>query len=341
MKNKFHREKISKALKFWLSLLIGLLFLYLAFKNVDLGKTFELIRNAALLPIFMSLAVRGTGLWVRSKRWQILLKPVKSTSSLNLFRILSVAEMGNYLLPARIGEVIRIVMVAKKEAISKASALASVFVDRFLDLLALLILLASLSFLFDFPDLIQKGCMIAAGFLAVITMVCILLLRFNEFFEKIANRFLAKTPKVLIKFEEGMHRFLDGLVIMRQTRQMVQATLISLFLWLSYGFAFYLVLVSLNIDLPWYAAFVVAATVGLAEAIPSTAGYVGTFEFFAVAALAVFSIEKSIVLAFVLIAHALQYITVISMGLISYFWLNLQFSDLKSPSQPLSLAENK
>ena len=94
-----------------------------------------------------------------------------------------------------------------------------------------------------------------------------------------------------------MHRFLDGLVIIRQTRQMVQATLISLFLWLSYGFAFYLVSVSLNIDLPWYAAFVVAATIGLAEAIPSTAGYVGTFEFFAVAALAAFSIERSTALA--------------------------------------------
>lgn len=333
--------KMSNALKFWIGIFSGLLFLYLALRNTDLHKTFGLIHDAVLLPIFISFLLRGLGLWVRAVRWQIILKPIKTTSSLNLFRVLCVSEIGNYLLPSRIGEVIRIVMVAKRETISRASALASVFMDRVLDLLALLVLFTSLSFLFDFPDLIQRGGIVAGIFLGLIAIACTLLLRFRKLVERIFEAVFSKVPKLLAKLKELMNRFIDGLVIMRKKRHMIQAVLISFFLWSSYGLAFYFVLVALNIDLPWYASFVTAATVGLAETVPSTAGYVGTVEFFGVAVLAGFSLEKSVGLAAVLLAHALQYVTVIVLGLISYFWLNLQFSDLKSPNQAISLAENK
>ncbi|RMF57079.1 MAG: UPF0104 family protein, partial [Calditrichaeota bacterium] len=133
------KKALSKSWKVWIGLLLGLGFLYLAIRNTDFAETTAVIGRASLLPLFMSLLVRVGGLWLRGVRWQVVLKPIRSVAAGSLFQVISVAEMGNYILPSRLGEIIRVVLVARREGISKSAALASVAVDRFLDLLALLV----------------------------------------------------------------------------------------------------------------------------------------------------------------------------------------------------------
>ena len=55
--------------------------------------------------------------YLRSIRWSVLISPVKKVSVLNLFSANMIGFMANNVLPARLGEVIRPVMIARKEKI--------------------------------------------------------------------------------------------------------------------------------------------------------------------------------------------------------------------------------
>jgi uncharacterized membrane protein YbhN (UPF0104 family) len=62
--------------------------------------------------------------------------------------------------------------------------------------------------------------------------------------------------------------------------------------------------------------------------IPSTPGFIGTYEFFCVSSLAIFSVDKSSALATAVISHGLQYVVVISVGVVSYFWEGRQVDEV-------------
>lgn len=312
------RQNRAKSVKFWLGIFVGILFLYLAVRGTDFSEIFSVIRQAYVLPIVISLALRFIALWIRGLRWRTILKPIKLIPSFLLFRILCIGELGNYLLPARIGEIIRVMMISMKEQISKASTFASVFVEKLVDLSMVLFFLVSFSVAFSLPSLVQVSSYIAGSVLFVVIVACILLLHFKSKIEKLVELLLSKFPKAVITIQRLIDRFFEGLSIIKNIRQLLPAFFWSLILWILYSLALFFVFLALNIELPWYASFITAAAVGLGQSVPSTAGYIGTNEFFAVAILTTFSLDKSVALACAILSHGLQYVTVIILGLYSY-----------------------
>jgi len=62
--------------------------------------------------------------------------------------------------------------------------------------------------------------------------------------------------------------------------------------------------------------------------IPSAPGYVGTFEFFCMSVLALFSIEKNIALSFAIVLHAILFIPITILGMIYFYKEDLSFSKI-------------
>ena len=80
----------------------------------SLGVAFSEAKYIYILPTIIIMFVAQ---YIRAIRWEVLLSPIKKISVLNLFSASMIGFMANNVLPARLGEIIRPVMIARKEKI--------------------------------------------------------------------------------------------------------------------------------------------------------------------------------------------------------------------------------
>src|SRR5204863_7424459 len=96
----------------------------------------------------LSLATMFANLVIRAWRWQYLLEPLGHTTFANAFRATAVGYAASSILPARAGELIRPYFLARQEHMSETGAFATIVLERLLDILTVLVLLASFVFVF-------------------------------------------------------------------------------------------------------------------------------------------------------------------------------------------------
>ena len=128
--------------RFWLGFIVtvGLLLLFLW--KVDFEQTGRELQNANYLYLIPAVLVYFIALGFRSLRWHYLLLHLKPIPANRLYSVVSIGYLANNILPVRLGELVRSHFVGEKEGISKASALATILVERALDGLTLLFLAA-------------------------------------------------------------------------------------------------------------------------------------------------------------------------------------------------------
>src|SRR5262245_42476517 len=129
-----------------LAVAAGLLALFL--RNVDLWGVAGTIARARPAWLLLSLATIVVNLAIRSFRWQYLLEPLGRATFGNAFRATAVGFAASSVLPARAGEVIRPYFLARHERMSATGAFATIVLERLLDMVTVLALLASYVFIF-------------------------------------------------------------------------------------------------------------------------------------------------------------------------------------------------
>src|SRR5262252_9250118 len=123
-----------------LAVAAALVFVFL--RNVDLRNVAGEIIRARMWWLAASLVASVLNLVIRALRWQYLLEPLGETSFGNAFRATAVGFAASSVLPARAGEIIRPYFLARHERLSATGAFATVILERLLDVVAVLVLLA-------------------------------------------------------------------------------------------------------------------------------------------------------------------------------------------------------
>src|SRR6266480_1298037 len=129
-----------------LVLAVGLLALFLY--HVDLRRVGSSIVHAEPEWLMLSFATTLANLAIRAYRWQYLLDPLGKVRFGSAFRATAVGFAASTVLPARAGEVIRPYFLARHEHMSATGAFATIILERLLDVVAVLVLLASYVFVF-------------------------------------------------------------------------------------------------------------------------------------------------------------------------------------------------
>jgi len=86
--------------------------------------------------------------------------------------------------------------------------------------------------------------------------------------------------------------------------------------WILLGLGVYSLFMSFHFQLPFWSCFFVLAVVNLGLVIPSSPGFVGTFQFFCISALALFGISKTTALGFSVVYHLSQYVPTTLLGFV-------------------------
>lgn len=164
---------LKRALQFLLSLGLMALFLYWAFKGIDPAALWEALAQISLPWVLVLLLVTCVTLLLRAWRWQLLMRPFAVVSIWDATLALTVCYAANIAIP-RSGEALRALSLNWTRGLPVSSVVATVVVERILDLIWLVIFVG-ISLLLLRGSLAQAFPMLAP--LSLLALVgCLLLL---------------------------------------------------------------------------------------------------------------------------------------------------------------------
>lgn len=296
---------------FLISILLAVLFLYLALRDLEWAVFFSTLRDAKIyyLPFLILLATLNYV--VRAYRWRILLSAKKSIPVSSVFLANMAGYLGNAILPARPGELVRAAYIGKKEDLPISFVLATGLAERLMDVIALVILGALAMSFTGLVSSTLRASLNIMGLIGIISLAGIVALpRFANSIEWLAGRLPLLHAKQKEKLYSVIRSFLMGLASLSDIRRATAFMGLTAIIWFAdaTGTVFLSFILSLSLTFPQ--AFVLLAALGLSSAIPSTPGYVGVYQFAAVLALTPFGFSEAEAVALVLVSQIINLIVV-------------------------------
>jgi len=305
---------------------VSALLLFLAARNVRLGEILPLLRQANFFYLALAGLCAVFAVWLRAWRWRYLIPNSERMRTANLFSATMIGFMGNNLLPLRIGDLARAYIAAKKENVAASAMLATVVLERLLDVFAILIMLSVIFFHLPLPRWIANGFLIMLGLGAVAWIALLSMNRLSAVIDGWISRLIPERHQGRVR--DFIEAFFAGLAAMRNKKNLTIAILLSIPIWTTYALGTYAALEACAIDVPFSASWVVLAFLGIGVSLPSAPGFVGTFQFFTVAALALFSVDQQTAFGYSLLHHLAQYIPVTLFGWILLIKEQMSLGDL-------------
>ncbi|MFH1223647.1 MAG: flippase-like domain-containing protein [Pseudomonadota bacterium] len=300
---------LNKKLFHILGLLISLVFIFFVFRGTDLANIINIISGLNLVSV-ATVAVLSLALVVfKTLRWKLLLNKSEHIHYAKLLKINFAAHMFNIIFPFRAGEIIQIFLTKGHASTGKSNITASIVLNKFFELLSLLVIFYSLIAAVSIP--IPAFWLHPIKYLLVFSIVFLLLFAF-----RIIDGKKIKLPKnALLK---SVHSFLVSLNHISDKVLLVKAALLSMFVWGIEIFMIYILLNAFNITVPVWASVVVLVGINLAMLIPATSASFGTYEYSIILVLGIFAVTKDVAVAFAVTLHFLEIILVLSAGIFSY-----------------------
>jgi glycosyltransferase 2 family protein len=262
--------------------------------------------------------------WVRAWRWHYLLGSIKIIPTRTMFPVTCIGYMGNNIYPARAVEVLRAVILKRKEGVSISASLATIIVERIFDGVVML------AFVFvNLPELtkvaaadsgfvgdIQTLSLWGAGIFAATLLIFLLAAMFPKVTARFGQWFIDRLlPKRIREKTSGiMHKFIDGLASLHSPGNVLMVFLTSVLIWLLETIKYWFVMHAFNFQVSFFALMLMNGVVNLATTIPSAPGYIGTFDAPGIAVLTAYSVEQSIAAGYTLVLHVALWLPITLLG---------------------------
>ena len=291
----------------WIGVAVSVAMLVWLSETYDLRDLMEPLQTANyvyLLPI-PCLVILNFG--IRAFRWQSLFLGGGPRSMMKVFRAMMIGYLFNNLMPARAGDLIRVYQLSRYEGLSKSKTVATLVSERTGDLLVLIGLLSGV--LLSYPALPlwlkRAGIGVAAVSLGIVSALVLLKFFGNRVIlivARIAGR-VSGPPEGRIEIMG--QNFLSGLAGLFNPRAGALFLVLTGMIWSVEVATTYLVGAAFNLSMPLGNVLFVLIAIAVGTLVPSSPGYVGTFEFFGVSALAIVGVGGGEALSFVVTLHAI------------------------------------
>ncbi len=315
-----------KKWQFWLGALISIVLIWLALRGLRLDQFWGAVQSAQYGWLLPGVGVYFVAVWVRAWRWHYLLKPVKDVPTKSMFPITTIGYMGNNIYPARAGEVLRAVVLKRRQGVSVSASLATIVVERIFDGVVMLGFvfvnlpeLAKLRSASGFVGNIQQVAIIGAGVflgaLAIFLLAAMFPARSRDLALWLIDHVLPRRMRANIT--GLMHRFLDGLASLRSPFGIFMVFITSVIIWLLETGKYWFVMHAFNFSVSFFALMLMNGIVNLATTIPSAPGYIGTFDAPGIAVLTAYGVDQATAAGYTLVLHVALWLPITLLG--AYF----------------------
>ena len=306
---------MNRPIKFILGVLISVIGLYYAFRQINFWELWVSLKNVNFFLITIAIVILLLSNVIRAWRWQILVKPIKDVSFEPAFSSIMIGYFGNSVLPFRMGEFLRAFVVADKTSLTASTAFGTIVIERILDFIGLSTVILLIMTVYP---LASVGGSIIIGVIVLSLTAFIFFFLFGGFkssllvkIEKLSLLRIGLLHKILLFIKN----FLDGATTIRATNKLGIILLYTLIIWIMYYCSTYLATIATGIELEWFGFGVLLISTTLAISIPAAPGYVGTYHAAAVYILTnLFNVGRLDAQAAAIILHAVGTIPIVIIG---------------------------
>ncbi len=329
---------MKRALHLALGVAISAVAVWYSMRGVSIPNVIAALRQSNLLFFAVVMGLTLFSFWLRALRWRSLLAAPHQASLGSLYSATMIGFMANNVLPLRLGEFVRAWALARRERCSATMVLATVVVERAVDMLTLLGILAITLLVHPIEAHSEAGRSVRAGAIALIlltvllTLVLVLLERTPATARALIHRLAAWLPERFRgKAEAMLDHFVEGLSLFRDVPRLLWVFMLSFVMFGCFGVALQMSLEALSIHLPWYAGFTLLVITAIAIMAPAAPGYVGTMNAACVMGLALFGFRsRDVASSFSWFYWAAQWLPVTLVGL---YYLRREGLSLRSLHQ--------
>lgn len=278
-----------------LAAFVTVVFGYFAIRDAHPDEVWEALRESNALWLIPAVGLLALGTIVRAVRWWSLFgretRPPLGPVTASMLVGLAI----NNLVPLRAGEAARILALGRRTGASRVEILATVALERALDVFCLIVLLfAAVPWLPDVDWLRPAAALalvIALGFGALAVVG-------ERPFHALARR--------SERLEHAWHSVSRGLVGLRDPRIALAGFAWTMLSWALIALSFWVVTLSFDLGLSPASGVLVLSAVGLALILPAAPASLGVFEAATVLALAAYDVPGSEALSYAFVLHAVN-----------------------------------
>ena len=325
------------------------LFLY----NVDIGRVAREILHAQPAWLALAVATMLVNLTIRTIRWQYLLAPLGRVSFGAAFRATAVGYAATTIFPARAGEVIRPYFLARSEAstsgMSATGAFATIILERMLDVIAVVALLASFVFVFGrdltaanpvaFTAVKWTGATVGAVTLAGLIVAFVLAgdpARLAQAMTRLEQVMPSSLAGLIARIAE---KFATGLGAVRRPGRLLGALAWSIPLWLSIACGIWSVAEAFRLTIPFTGSFLLVALLVLGVAVPTPGAVGGFHEAFRLGATTFYGVPDARAVGAAIVLHVISIGPSLALGLYFAAQAGLNFSRMKELAEVQEVQE--
>jgi glycosyltransferase 2 family protein len=299
-----------------LALTVAAVLLYKALHGVDWAQVWLTVVGARWGYLAGAILISTGSFTVRALRWRILLNAgtAQPLPLGTVFRANMAGYLGNNVLPARAGEVLRSVLISSQSSLSRAYVLTAALSERMVDAIALVlwgsIMLSLVRSKPAWMGDVARTMGFAAGGGALVLMIL-------PHVEGLVHRTLDWLP-VSTAFRGLLGRMAGQILLALRSFHHVGRFLsfagLTVVIWAIDATCMIVSAHGLGLDMGYPAAVLLITAMGLGSALPATPGYVGIYQFAAVTVLGAFGIGRDQALAYSLVNQALGFLVIAALG---------------------------
>ena len=307
----------SQSIRAWIGILISLLCLAAIFLFINPAQIWQALLTADYGYLLLSGVAFIVFMLLRAVRWRFML--ARQVSYGQVFHIQNIGYMLTNLLPLRIGDVARAVLIGGVPPVTIPQGVSTMVVERVLDLLFMVTLLPLTLSQVGTVSAEVRAIGLSAGILAI-TATFILILAANQ-----RRRVTRLTDAILLRIPflraDTWNRRIDDLLIglnsLSRWRDALILLSLSILVWLPVIFAYYCGLLAVHLQPTWAMAGFVVCAAALSIAAPSSPGQVGVYHAGVIAALTQVLVQPEAQSAsFAFLYHAMTFVLNVLLGII-------------------------
>ncbi len=340
------RNSRKGRLQIWLGILVGLACLAAVFvfyaRPGEIIDSLQHVRLGYLLA--GGLGVAGF-LVIRAIRLLFMLD--NSIPYNKVFHIQNIGYMLSQLLPLRLGDVARVILIGNVPPVTIAQGLSTLVIERLLDLLFIVVLLPfTVSRITNLPDWMRSFAQ-GSGFVAIAGIgVLILAANQRERALRVVDSLLGRLLPFLDRasWVRRIDDLLLGLKSLTSVRDGIILILLTILVWVPVLIAYFFTMLAVNLEPTWTMAAFVMCAAALSVALPSTPGQVGPFHFAVITALQLYGQPAAESASFAFLYHVSSLLVMVLLGAIGILGTGVTFGHVirsaqsfvsrQSPSQP-------
>jgi glycosyltransferase 2 family protein len=300
-------------------LAVGAIFVLLLTRRVEWNHVRQVLAGADWLPLAVGLLALTADMAARIGRWWWMLRAAQPDLSLGACVRPFLGSLAlNNTVPLRAGDLVRVFGFRRTLRAPAAHVLGTLLLERVLDLLVLLaiLFLGVLGTSGRFPQpLLLLAALVGAAAAGGLLAVTLLPDRITALFQWLVLRHFNRrnwAPKAA----RALGELTGSLGLLRSPQRATWLLGLSVVAWVFEGLVFVCVAWSLHVQVPWPAPWLSLAAATLSTLLPSSPGYVGTFDYFAAVGLTAYGATHAVAVAFALVAHLILWLPVTTAGVV-------------------------